>query len=355
VNYEYVQNPNAKRPIILLDRYIGTNVGGQFAREILALKNSGVSEAELWINSKGGLWSEGVNMVGAMRNSGIDFTTINMGYVDSTAGHIFQQGNTRKWMPYGLGLVHEIQGSATPEIMESMNNSVATMLSEKSKISVGEVRGLMSKDGVGTLMDYEMAARLGFCDEVLPCYDIMAFTNSSDANEIHEFGQQQIKKALPKNTSMELNSILGLANEASETAQVSAIKAIMDARNAADAKVLALTTSLTTTTTALTETTNRLTEAEGRILEAENAAKQTNADALIAEHKGKRISEDAAVVAQWTKMAVADYEGTKTILEGLNVNVTAPNPLEVTNANPAPQTMAAVMAMRDMENKKKRK
>jgi hypothetical protein len=54
-------------------------------------------------------------------------------------------------------------------------------------------------------------------------------------------------------------------------------------------------------------------------------------------------------------MAVADYEGTKTILEGLNVNATAPNPLEVTNANPAPQTMAAVMAMRDMENKKKRK
>ena len=331
MQFEYVQNPNAKRPIILVDKYIGRDANGivgidgaKFAREILALKNAGKTEAEVWINSKGGQWSEGVSIVGSMRNSGIDFTTVNMGYADSTAGHIFQQGKTRLWADYALGLVHNIQGEGSEQIIEAMNNSVATMLSEKSNQSVEQVRGLMAE---GTMLTYKMAKEYGFCDDKIDCTDILSFTNSSDPVEVLGFGQNQIKKLLPKNKNMEaLNQVLGLTNEASEAAQLKAINAIMEARNAAETKLTEQTLALTNAQTALATAESKLLVAETQLLTATNAAKQTAAEALVKEHVGKRIANDPAMILKWTNAAVADYEGTKTLIEGINLNVSAPVP-----------------------------
>lgn len=331
VQYEYVQNPNAKRPIILVDKYIGRDTngvmgidGGQFAREVLSLKNAGVTQAEVWINSKGGQWSEGVSIVSSMRNSGIDFTTINMGYADSTAGHIFQQGNTRLWAPYAIGLVHNIQGDGNEQIIEALNNSVATMLSEKSNQSVEQVRELMAAE---TILSYKTAKEYGFCDDKLDCSDILSFTNSSDPVEVHGYGQTQINKLLPKNKSMQaLNEVLGLTNEASETAQLKAINAIIEARNTAEAKVTAQALELTNANTAKEAAEAKLLVAETNLLNATNVAKQTAAEALVKEHVGKRIADDAAMITKWTNAAIADYEGTKALIESINLNVTAPTP-----------------------------
>lgn len=326
MEYKYTQNPSAAKPIILVDKYIGTdeagNTGideGQFTREVLALKNSGVTEAEMWINSKGGLWSTSVGIVSAMNNSGINFTTINMGFADSSAGHIFQAGNKRVWMPHSLGLIHEIQGFGSDTVLEAMNASVATMLCGKTNKSAEEVRGMMKEN---TMMTAEMAKKYGFCDEIGKGNDILKFTNSSDA---YNAGQTEIQKLLPKNKSMEaVNQLLGLANEASEAAQLAAIKNIVDAKNAAEELAKTQAAEILTLTNAKAEVDGKLLLAENAILEATNAAKQTAAEALVKEHVGKRIADTPENIAKWTNAAVADYDGTKALIEAINLNVTAP-------------------------------
>lgn len=346
VNYEYVQNPTAKKPIILIDKYIGTQADGsvgieesQFTREVLSLKNEGVTEAEVWINSKGGLWSTSVGIVSAMNNSGINFTTYNMGFADSSAGHIFQAGHKRVWMPQALGLIHEIQGMGSESVLEAMNASVATMLCGKTNKSAEEVRGLMKEN---TMMDAKMAKDYGFCDEVAKtgAQNILSFTNSSDA---YEAGQQQIKILLPKNKCMEaVNKLLGLTNEASEAAQLKAINDIIEAKNAAEQALTAETLKLTNANTLITDLQGKLNTANETILTAENAAKTAKAEALVKEHTGTRITDDADVIAKWVTMATNDYEGTKDIIESINLNVRAPKPEDTT---PPPALTAAGFMM----------
>lgn len=330
MNYVYTQNPTASKPIILIDRYIGTDANGntgieesQFTREVLSLKNAGVAEAEVWINSKGGLWSTSVGIVSAMNNSGIKFTTYNMGFADSSAGHIFQAGHKRVWMPQSLGLIHEIQGYGSDTVLDSMNASVATMLCGKTNKSADEVRGLMRSN---TMMDAQMAKDYGFCDEVAStgAQSILKFTNSSEA---YEAGQSEIKKLLPKNKNMEaLNQLLGLANEASEAAQVQAINKIIEAKNVAETKVTQLEGELATANTTLTEVSGKLLVAENTILEAANESKRIQAEQLVNEHKGKRIQDTPENITRWTNAAIADFDGTKALIEAINLNIVAPKP-----------------------------
>ena len=330
MKYEYTQNPTAKKPIILIDKYIGTNEQGvtgidegQFTREVLSLKNAGVTEAEVWINSKGGAWSTSVGIVSAMNNSGIDFTTKNMGFADSSAGHIFQAGKTRVWMPQSLGLIHEIQGDGDSSVKEAMNGSVATMLCGKTNQTAEQVRGLMKGN---TMMDAKMAKDYGFCDEVgkTGSQNILKFTNRSEA---YEAGQKQIKNLLPKNKNMEaVNKVLGLTNEASETAQLEAIGKIIEAKNAAETTLTAKVLELTNATEALTIANGKLLLAENSILTATNDSKKVKAEALVKEHAGKRIVDTPESIAKWTNAAIDNYDATKTLIEGINYNATAPVP-----------------------------
>lgn len=337
MKFEYTQNPTAKTPIILIDKYIGTNSAGitgidenQFTKEVLSLKNAGVTEAEIWVNSKGGLWSTSVGIVSAMNNSGINFTTYNMGFADSAAGHIFQAGKHRVWMPQAIGLIHEIQGVGSANVLEAMNASVAVMLCEKTNKSADDVRELMKNN---TMMDATMAEQYGFCDEVAKTgvQNILSFTNSSDA---YEAGQEQIKKLLPKNKSMEaLNSILGLQNEASADAQLAAIKAIIDAKNVAETQITTLTEQLTTATNSVTDLTGQLATANNAILTAENAVKATKAEALVKEHLGTRIVDTPENILMFTNLAIDNYDNAKKIIEAINVNIKAPK-MEQKKANP---------------------
>ncbi len=205
-----------------------------------------------------------------------------------------------------------------------MNVSVATMLCGKTNQSADQVRVLMTAN---TMMTPQMAKDLGFCDEVRPSNSILHFTNSSDPNEISDFGQKQIIKLLPKNKKMEaVNNLLGLTNEASESAQLAAINTIIAAKNAAETALTAKETELTATKATLTETTGKLLVAENSILTATNENKAIKAATLIEEHRGKRIADTPENITRLTNAAIADYDGTKALIEAMNLNVTAPKP-----------------------------
>jgi ATP-dependent protease ClpP protease subunit len=343
VEFKYTQNPTAKKPIILVDQYIGTDAngvtgidGGQFTREILALKNAGVTEAEVWINSKGGEWNQGVSIVGSMTNSGIDFTTRNLGFADSTAGHILQAGKKRVFNSYALSLVHEIQGNGSETVLEAMNASVATMLQPKTNRTVEEVRTMMKE---GTMMDAATALKYGFCDAVEQGNDILRFTNSSEA---YAAGKTQIANLLPKNKSMhEVNQVLGLTNEASEGAQLTAINAILTARNVAETALAEKVTALEAANTVLTATNAKLVVAENTILTATNENKRILAETLVQGHLGTRIVDTPENVLRFTNMAIADYDNTKAVIEAINLNTKAPLAPTQERSKNAPVTSVA--------------
>ena len=311
---------------MLVDKYIGKDAsgnvgvdGGQFARELIALKSEGKTAVEVWINSKGGNVSEGMSIYAALKQSGLKVKTVNQGVVDSTAGWIFQAGDEREWMSHGLGLVHNATNAAG-ESVEPVNESVATMLASRCKLSIPEIRNLMKQD---TILTASKAVEYGFCDYVTntSANDFYTITNTSDITQVLNAGEAIIKAKIQ---NMEVNKLLGLSNEASVEAQAAAINNIIEAKNAAEAKA----TSAEAKVAALTETINaantELAEAKNKLVEIENAAKATAAKSLVAPHLGVRIANTPEVAEKWEKMAIADYEGTKEILESLNVNRQAP-------------------------------
>lgn len=305
-------------------------------REIIALKNAGVTEAEMWINSKGGLWSAGVGIVSAMNNSGIAFETVNMGFADSTAGHIFQAGTKRKWMGYAVGLIHEIQGTGSATVLEAMNASIATMLCGKTNQTAEQVRALMA---ASTMMDADLAEQYGFCDSVDRVSSILSCANSSEA---YDAGQAQIKKLLPKNNSMkEVNELLGLNNEASETAQLEAIGKIITARNEAVTALTAEQTAHADTKGKLNAAATNLATAQSEILTATNESKRIKAEALVKEHTGARIANTPEAILKFTNLAIADFDSTKALIEAINLNADAPKPPAYVKSKDAPFTSVA--------------
>lgn len=325
--------------------------GAQFTREVLSLKNAGVTEAEVWINSKGGVWADGVSIVTSMLNSGIKFTTVNMGFADSTAGHIYQAGTVRKWMPYSVGLIHEIQGGGSDDVREALNMSVATMLQRNTNKTVADIRDMMAKN---TMMTAQMAKDYGFATEVPTMTNIPEFTNSSDmVLAVTNYADNQIKQLLSKNKVMsEVNKVLALSNEASEAAQLEAINKLIEAKNAAAEQVTKLTGELATTKASLADATSK-------ILAAENEAKAVKAATLVEKHKGLRIEDKPEAIAMWTNLATVNYEETEKLLNSIPLNASAPKNIVTTATNAAgggaSDSIAAFMAQKNLDNKTKRK
>lgn len=314
MKYVYTPNPAAAKPVVLVDQYIGRMPDGtmgidgtQFAHEILSLKDAGKSTVEVWINSKGGRVSEGYSMHAALMNSGVDSTTINMGVVDSTAGWVYLAGKRRLWAPHALALVHEVT-NASGEVNEEVSNSVAQIIADNTKLSFDAARSLMKE---GRILNAQDALTMGFAHELLNVNvngldALLTATNANDTEAVQRYGKVFTEKLLNKSKGMNLNELLGLTNDANETAQYEAINKIITARNEAQ-------TALATATNQVTELTN-----------ANTALLTERAEALVSKHVGTRISDDAEAKAHWSKLAIADYEGTKKLIESLNVSIQAP-------------------------------
>jgi ATP-dependent protease ClpP protease subunit len=346
VEFLYTQNPQAKVPVMLLNKRIGRDadgtpgiMGDQVYKEVFALKNAGKTELDVWINSPGGSWYEGTQIYDALRSSGMKVNTYNKGVVDSTAGWILQAGDVRYWSNYGVGLVHEIQGAASDKTREAVNDSIATMYSSRSTKSKDEIRSLMSSNEV---LNYQTAIAYGLADMLVNASDITALHNSSDANEVYNFGQKEIKNAFTKNSNMStINTLLGLSNEATEEATREAISNLVNENTANKAKVNELSDKLANTERTLTSTTENLAAANSKITELENKSKRTEAQALVNEFVGKSVANEADVIERWVNLATKDLEGTEKLLKGLKVNATAPVPPAYQRPADAPVTNAA--------------
>jgi hypothetical protein len=128
--------------------------------------------------------------------------------------------------------------------------------------------------------------------------EMLNATNASNTDTVYDYGKK-FAETLIKSGKMNINELLGLDNAADADSQYKAIQALVEARNTATTKITELENANTTLRT-------------------------EKATALIDLHVGTRIEDKPETKAKWIGLATTDYEGTKALIESINVNKQAP-------------------------------
>lgn len=327
MDYIYTIDPNVAEPIMLINKHIGYDEedgmgidGAIFQKELLTLDNMGKKSIQVWMSSPGGNVIDGQNIYNAILKSKTKVDTYAIGLCASIAAVIFQAGRNRIMCDYAALMYHGAQGTKGKEL-DIINNSIATMISKRTSKNINDVLAMMKKT---EWISPSIAKETGFCDEI---------EDSADLNKKHG----NVITAYWKNGSMILNSIknenqkpkqnkmikvtnkLGLNEDASEDAIVSAITSIEN-------KSAKLQSSLEEIGNSYKETKQEY----ENILSELNAMKKKAEDAELEMKKVKitNMVEDFAKlgkiknesVSKWVAMAEKDFDGTKELLEDLSVS-----------------------------------
>ena len=234
MNWQYTVESSIEtdEPIMLINTHIGYDDtdgkgidGAIFQQELLALDNLGKKAIQVWINSPGGIVTDGYNIYTAIRDSKTKVDTYGCGVMASIAGVIFQAGRNRVMNDYSWLLYHNAFGGAASDL-KVINSSISTMISSRCGMSEEEVLKMMDRT---TRILPKEALEKNLCDEI---------SYSKDKNRKH--GNSNDIKAFWKESNLILNNILKPKNkkmqrvanrlklnpDASEDSFVSAIDAI---------------------------------------------------------------------------------------------------------------------------------
>jgi len=327
-----------ENPIILLYGDIGKDESGngisgeQFTRELMFLDTLNKKSIEVWINSGGGLVQDGEQIYSAILKSKTPVDTVNCGTAASIAGPIFLAGRNRRMMDFAKVMMHPVSGG-DDKSMKAFEASIRTMLSKRSFLTEDDIKTLM--DRTSWIMAKE-CKDMGLCTEI-DHSDKFNVKNmiSNSCKEVSNKVRQQLKTK--KYTMNKVANKLGLVAESNEDAILNAIetmenkykaeasenKAKFDkfldemaetkkAKDAADAKYNEMKAKFDEMEK------NKRDEAEA---EASNKAK-----ALVEEGvKAGKIKNDAKLIETYNKMAKANYEDTKSVIDALPVNKVGAN------------------------------
>lgn len=132
---------------MLLQGVIGEEFSGyDFANAIDRLNNIGAKEIEISINSVGGKLLHAYSIIGALLNSKAKITTINIGVAYSAAGLILLCGEKRKAYNYTSAMIHNAMGGSSDKIRDIGDNSVLTIISERTGIDSEEIQRQMNEE-----------------------------------------------------------------------------------------------------------------------------------------------------------------------------------------------------------------
>lgn len=235
VQFLYTINPDAHVPIMLINTHIGKDakgvegiMGNEFQRELLELERRGKKSIEIWINTVGGVVTDGWNIYGTLQLTKMHVEGIVIGIAASTGGWIFQGCHKRTMMDNALLMMHNPHGGDSAGQKE-FTDSIATMLESKTHKTKEEVLALMNAT---TFMDAETCEKNGLCDEVKPSKGKLnkikiPLENRIDENfalETWEEGNKFLNSILPtKNNKMkEVTNYLNLTEDASASTIVAA-------------------------------------------------------------------------------------------------------------------------------------
>lgn len=243
MKFLYCLNPDDEKPIILINKHIGkiTNakgeieegvMGEQLQRELMEFERIGKKEVEIWINSPGGVVSDGWSIYGTIRNCKLKVTGLNIGIAASTAGWIFEACHERIMMDYSIIMMHNPHGGDGAGEKE-YTKSIATMLAARADKTEDEVLTIMKAT---TFMTAEEAFKNGFCDEVKPSATDTenVLVTADHAEVLWNRGNEFLNTIFPivKNKKMTtVTNMLGLNAEANENSIADAIRKLQNRVN----------------------------------------------------------------------------------------------------------------------------
>ena len=243
--YQYCVDPSVDEPIMLINKHIGYDDvdgqgvdGGVFQQELMQLDTLGKKRINVYINSPGGIVTDGYNIYSAILDSKTPVDTYCTGMCASIAGVIFQAGRKRVMADYGWLMYHNPFGGDNNKIIETMSSSIITMISSRCGISEDEVEKMMDRT---TYILADEAKELKLCDEIKGSDEINTKYLKKIRNTSHFHREcNKILNSLINNNQNQLEMIkvtmkLGLNDSAPEGDIVKAIEAIENRAKKAEA------------------------------------------------------------------------------------------------------------------------
>ena len=353
---KYCIDENSDEPIMLINTHIGIDDvdgmgidGALFQEELLYLDTLGKKRIQIWINSIGGVVIDGYNICSAILKSKTPVDTYNVGVAVSISGVILMCGRNRVGMDYSLGMVHSPNGGNDAKVLELMQGSLATILSAKCDMTAEQMSNLMTKT---TWLNAEEMLECGMITEIESTDSKNKKRMITAANKFDEALKitNKLITIKTKKSMLKVTNKLGLNDDANEDNILNAIKEI---ENKAGAEKEALQEQIVEVENALKDLKEKYNALEIEV-ETEKESTMTDKCKNMIEDFAKvgRIANDEVTIGSWINLAKSDFEGTKSLIEGLPLNSKSPV-IEVTNTTVLtnPNDMMNV-AIKEINNKK---
>jgi len=356
----YCENVDADIPKLFIDKEIGgkdedgqPNIqGNEFLKELLFISDElHKSKVEVWINSPGGVVTEGQSIYASILSSVASVDTVCYGIAASISGVIFQAGRKRKMYDYATLMYHPAysEDGKVDKGLEALNNAICKMIATRTGKTEDEIWAIMNRgkaDDKGTWIGADEALAMGFCDEVIRSDSknknaiVTESTNAlwKEANKVLNRNNKPTKKNM-KNV---LNK-LGLVEDANEASAIAAIdalnKSMDDLKKQYDKKKAELEDlkkemdEMKAKKKAEDEDAEKKAKAdadekakaeeEAKNKKAEEDKKKADEECKNAVAAGK-IKNDAKVIESFKNAFLRDYEGTKAIIDAMPATKTSP-------------------------------
>lgn len=330
---------------MLIDRHIGIDPedgvgiqGDLFQRELLELDAMGKKRIQIWINSPGGIVTDGMNIYNAILATKTKVDTRCIGMAASIAGVIFQAGRVREMNDYGFLMYHNPFGSNDDGSLDVMKDSIIKMISSRSGMTTDAVAKMMKED---TFLTAAEAVNLKLADTILASGEVNIKRKSPAAANARAYWKEanSIVNNLFNTSSMNLTKItnkLNLNDAASEDAIVTAITEVQNKLTVSEVSNKKNEDDLKKMKKELDDKKAEFDKLKGEYDKCVDDLEEMDKKAKAEEAKGKKEKAKnlidsfatagkikAEAVNKWVEKAVADYDGTKELLDGIPGNKTA--------------------------------
>lgn len=165
----YCIDPSVDEPIMLINKHIGFDEqdgmgidGSLFQTELLQLDSLGKKCIQVWINSPGGVVTDGYSIYSAILKSSTPVDTYAIGAAASIAGVIFQAGRKRIMADYAWLMYHNPFGG-DDAMLKTMKDSIITMIEKRSGMDDNAVARMMART---TFISADEALQMKLCDSI---------------------------------------------------------------------------------------------------------------------------------------------------------------------------------------------
>lgn len=354
--FRYCDNAEADIPRMFIDKEIGgkdsdgnPNIDGNaFRKELMHLSDTlGKKRIEVWINSPGGLVTEGQSIYAAILESNATVDTVCYGMAASIAGVIFQAGHKRIMLDYANLMYHPAYNEAgtMDKGLEALNKAICTMIAKRTGKTEDEIWKIANRgraDDKGTWIQAEEAKANGFCDDIRHSdaknKNILLLENLTSiwktANKV--YNRATIPQPIKDKKMKTVLNKLGLNEEASEAAALAVVETMNKSMDALQKKYDTLNAELEKCKGEMDTMKAKAKEDEDKA-KAKAAEDEEKAKAKAKEDGEKdaknavttavaagKIKNDATIVAALEKSYAENPAVTKALIEAMPVNALAP-------------------------------